>query len=179
MNFSSHPHYTYGHDRTYHEHPLAWPALESLFDASKAFFALPSTIKEQYATGGIDGSEEGYSSIKGEKEFITLRRNDAKHCPEVLKTSVENAWESVFRVLNEGLRGVETELDLPATSLTRFAEPCLKMDERARATMIRLFRYENDEAKVVAERKFGLPYHIQFTDTISTYGPWPPLSGNW
>ena len=153
LNLAPHPHYTFGHDRTYQEHLKAWPALETLFQASKDFFALPTTVKEQFKSDSADGSEEGYSSIKGEKEFITLRRNDTKHCPEVLREPVEEAWKSVFTVLNEALKGVETILDLPATSLTRFAEPCLKMDELRRATMVRLFRYENDEAKVVAERE--------------------------
>lgn len=151
LNLASHPHFTYGHDRTYEEYPGAWPALEKLFKASKSFFALPDAEKQRYLTN--DGSEEGFSSIKGEKEFITLRRSDVGNCPEVLKAPVEAAWEAVFKVLNEGLKGVEVNLDLPPSSLTRFAEPCLKMDDRARTTMIRLFRYENDEVKTVAERK--------------------------
>jgi hypothetical protein len=151
LNLATHPHYTYGSDRTHELYPSAWPALEGLFQASRAFFAQPEAEKAKYLTK--DGSEEGYASIKGEKEFITLRRNDIDHCPAVLQKTVQDAWEAVFHVLNEGMRGVEIELGLPAGSLTRFAEPCLKMDARARATMLRLFRYENDEAKTVAERK--------------------------
>jgi hypothetical protein len=151
LNLGQHPHNTYGNDRTYEQYPEVWPAVENLFKASKSYFALADAEKEKYLTR--DGSEEGFSSIKGEKEFITLRRNDAKHCPEVLKRPAEIAWEAVFKVLNQGLKGVEINLGLPAGSLTRFSEPCLRMDDRARATMLRLFRYENDEAKLVAERK--------------------------
>jgi hypothetical protein len=109
--------------------------------------------KEKYLGASVDGSEEGFSSIKGEKEFITLRRNDVEHCPVILKDAVEVAWKAVFEMLNEWLKGVELDLGFPAGSLTRFAEPCLSINGRARATMLRLFRYENDEAKTVAERK--------------------------
>lgn len=153
LNLAEHPHFTFGPDRSYKEYPHVWPALEELFKASKAFFALPQASKEQFSLNKGDGSEEGFLSIKGEKEFITLRRNDSDHCPDVLKDAVEKAWETVFSMLNEGLKGVENDLNLPLSSLSRFAQPCLKMDHQARATMMRLFRYENDEAKVVAERE--------------------------
>jgi hypothetical protein len=151
LNLGRHPHNTYGDDTTYEQNAEVWPTIDNLFKASKAFFAQPDAEKERYLTR--DGSEEGFSSIKGEKEFITLRRNDIKHCPDVLKIPAEDSWEAVFSVLNEGLKGVELNLSLPAGSLTRFSEPCLRMDDIARATMLRLFRYENDEAKVVAERE--------------------------
>jgi hypothetical protein len=157
LNLGPHPHHTFGDDRTYEQYPRIWPAIDGLFEASKTFFALPGAEKEKFLTQ--EGSEEGFSSIKGEKEFITLRRSDDEHCPEALRVPAENAWKAVFEVLNEALKGIELNLQLPAGSLTRFAEPCLRMDDKARATMLRLFRYENDEAKLVAERTSSLPPH--------------------
>lgn len=154
LNLGSHPTFMYGHDRTYQEYPELWGTIEALFSASKSFFALPQCQKDKYLTK--DGSEEGYSSIRGEKEFITLRRTGVEHCPEVLKREAEQAWEGVFKVLHETLMGVEHNLNLPATSLTRFSEPCLHLDSEKRATMLRLFRYENDEAKLVAEPHMDL-----------------------
>lgn len=126
--------------------------MEHLFEASKSFFAQSDAEKERYLTQ--DGSEEGYSSIKGEKEFITLRRNGDTHCPGILKQAGEEAWDSVFKIMNECLEGVQHEMGLPLSSLTRFAEPCLQLDDQKRATMLRLFRYENKEEKVVAEREW-------------------------
>ena len=52
------------------------------------------------------------------------------------------------------LQGIEDSLELQRSSLTRFSEPCLKLDGTKRATMLRLFRYEGWEDKVVAERKY-------------------------
>jgi hypothetical protein len=154
LNLGSHRTFIYGHDRTYLEYPDLWNTIESLFTASKSFFALPQTEKDRYLTK--DGSEEGYSSIKGEKEFITLRRNGEEHCPQILRNQAEGAWESIFKVLHETLLGIELNLKLPATSLTRFSEPCLHFDNEKRATMLRLFRYENNEAKTVAEPHMDL-----------------------
>ncbi|KIW04766.1 uncharacterized protein PV09_03957 [Verruconis gallopava] len=154
LSLGSHPHEIYGHDRTYERYPHVWPAIEDLLAASKEFFALEADEKEKFLTR--DGSEEGYSSIKGEKEFITLRRDDADHCPDVLRAPAKNAWNAVFGVLNEWMKGIEKVLELPPSSLTRYTEPCLEMDHHARATMLRLFKYENDGAKLVAEPHMDL-----------------------
>jgi len=45
-----------------------------LLESSKAFFALPGTEKEAFKTR--HGSEEGWSLVEGEKEFITIRSLD-------------------------------------------------------------------------------------------------------
>src|ERR1700733_7437693 len=47
---------------------------KALFKAGKTFFDLPASYKEGFKTA--KGSEEGWSRVEGEKEFITLRTLD-------------------------------------------------------------------------------------------------------
>jgi hypothetical protein len=123
-------------------------SFQELFDASKAFFDRPIDYKRQFKTN--HGSEEGWSRIVGEKEFITLRQLD--HTPEELKVPATKCWALTGKLLNEMLGRIAESLDLPPDSLTGFSEPCTQLDDTMRAAMLRLFRYENQDAKVVAER---------------------------
>jgi hypothetical protein len=130
-------------------HPLQ-TAYEDLFAASQAFFNLPATIKSQWKHKL--GSEEGWSSIPGEKEFITLR--SLEYCPDVLLQPAKKYWDLMGAYLTDTLSRIENSLDLSNDTLTRFVGPCGNMqdtDERKTATMLRLFRYEGWEEKVVAE----------------------------
>ena len=123
-------------------------SIDNLFAASKHFFSLPETYKTKFLTKF--GSEEGWSSIPGEKEFITLRTLDK--VPEELREAAIDAWTRVFGgLLNQTLSGIEQSLEMDPTALTRFAEPCSNLDNDKRATMLRLFRYEGWEDKIVAE----------------------------
>jgi hypothetical protein len=133
-------------------HPLQ-TAYEQLFTASQAFFAQPALQKAQWKHRL--GSEEGWSSIPGEKEFITLRT--LAYCPEVLREPAKRYWDLVGRHCENTLASIETSLDLPASEpglLRQFVGPCACLQEKEdqkTATMLRLFRYEGWEAKVVAE----------------------------
>nr|GFD55889.1 hypothetical protein [Tanacetum cinerariifolium] len=61
-------------------HPLQ-SAYEALFSASQSFFA--QSVEEKVRWKHKLRSEEGWSSIPGEKEFITLRT--LEYCPEILR----------------------------------------------------------------------------------------------
>jgi isopenicillin N synthase-like dioxygenase len=135
-------------------HPLQ-SAYEALFSASQAFFAQPSEEKARWKHKLR--SEEGWSSIPGEKEFITLRT--LEYCPEVLRAPAKRYWDLMGAHLENTLGRIATSLDIPqpddaAKGLKKFVGPCGKMqakDEEKTATMLRLFRYEGWEAKEVAE----------------------------
>jgi hypothetical protein len=136
-------------------HPLQ-TAYEQLFTASQAFFAQPASQKAQWKHRL--GSEEGWSSIPGEKEFITLRT--LAYCPEVLRDPAKRYWDLVGKHCENTLARIETSLGLPALSseseglLRQFVGSCAWMQQEEKektATMLRLFRYEGWEAKVVAE----------------------------
>jgi hypothetical protein len=130
-------------------HPLQ-TAYESLFAASRAFFNLPDSTKAQWKHKL--GSEEGWSSIPGEKEFITLR--SLEYCPDILRDPAKRYWDLMGAYLESSLGRISTSLAMPDASLTRFVGPCNTMqptDGLKTATMLRLFRYESWDPKVVAE----------------------------
>lgn len=135
------------------EHLELHAALQNLFSASKAFFAQEQAHKEQFRTKSKDASEEGWSRVEGEKEFITLRTLD--RTPPELRDAVTRAWEIAGTLLNAQLSAIATSLGLSDPSLlTQFSQPCIKFGELASdrtPTMLRMFRYEGSEAKIVAE----------------------------
>ncbi|KAL1594177.1 hypothetical protein SLS59_008799 [Nothophoma quercina] len=135
-------------------HPLQC-AYELLFEASQAFFAQPAEEKRRWKHK-LE-SEEGWSSIPGEKEFITLRT--LEYCPEVLREPAKRYWDLMGTHLSNTLGRIATSLDVTDPNnankgLKKFVGPCGTMqatDDQKTATMLRLFRYEGWEAKEVAE----------------------------
>lgn len=133
-------------------HPLQI-AYEELFVASQAFFDLPESSKQQWKHRL--GSEEGWSAIPGEKEFITLRT--LEYCPEILRGPAKKYWDLMGAHLSKTLGRISTSLSLPddeQSGLRQFIGPCASMQKNEKektATMLRLFRYEGWEAKEVAE----------------------------
>ncbi|EMD65006.1 hypothetical protein COCSADRAFT_36351 [Bipolaris sorokiniana ND90Pr] len=133
-------------------HPLQI-AYQDLFSAGQAFFNLPDSEKHQWKHRL--GSEEGWSKIPGEKEFITLR--SLAYCPKILRAPAQRFWGLVGQHCSSTLGRISTALGLPAgehKGLRQFVGPCAQMpveEEGKTATMLRLFRYEGWEEKVVAE----------------------------
>jgi hypothetical protein len=129
-------------------HPLQ-TAYENLFLASQAFFDLPDVQKNQWKHKL--GSEEGWSSIPGEKEFITLR--SLEYSPDVLREPAKRYWDLMGAYLEGALGRIGTSLAM-GEELKRFVGPCGTMqgtDALKTATMLRLFRYEGWDPKIVAE----------------------------
>ncbi|KAF3042965.1 hypothetical protein E8E12_009277 [Didymella heteroderae] len=135
-------------------HPLQ-SAYEALFAASEAFFAQAAEEKARWKHKLR--SEEGWSSIPGEKEFITLR--SLEYCPEVLRAPAKQYWDLIGAHLENALGRIATSIGIPEPNdatkgLKQFIGPCGRMqakDTEKTATMLRLFRYEGWEAKEVAE----------------------------
>lgn len=135
-------------------HPLQ-SAYEALFAASQAFFA--QSIEEKSRWKHKLGSEEGWSSIPGEKEFITLRT--LEYCPEILRDPAKKYWDLMGNHLEDSLGRIAASLNISepyhaAKGLKKFVGPCRTMqksDQQKTASMLRLFRYEGWEAKEVAE----------------------------
>lgn len=135
-------------------HPLQ-RAYEDLFAAAQTFFNQPISEKQIWAHKL--GTEEGWSSVASEKEFITLRT--LAYCPAVLRAPAKRYWDLMGAHLHSTLARISTALALPRpddpdSALRRFVGPCATMpydDAGKTATMLRLFRYEGAEPKVVAE----------------------------
>lgn len=130
---------------------------QALFEASRRFFDLPDSYKQGFKTEG--GSEEGWSRVEGEKEFITLRSLDST--PAELKDAAVAFWSEAGGLLNQLLGCIAKSLGLPAEALTVYSQPCAELRPEKTATLLRLFRYEGfegNQAKTVAERKLE-PLH--------------------
>lgn len=133
-------------------HPLQ-RAYQDLFRAAQEFFDLPDEEKERWKHRL--GSEEGWSKIPGEKEFITLRT--LSYTPDVLRAPAKRYWDLMGAHLSSTLGRVCTTLGLPDgedEGLRKFVGSCGKLgesEEEKTATMLRFFRYESWEEKVVAE----------------------------
>ena len=133
-------------------HPLQ-KAYQDLFAAAQTFFDSPDADKVHWKHRL--GTEEGWSKIPGEKEFITLRT--LAYTPDVLKAPAKRYWDLMGAHLSSTLGRISTSLALPDAEdegLRKFVGPCVRMgesEEEKTATMLRIFRYEGWEAKVVAE----------------------------
>ncbi|KAG9190998.1 hypothetical protein G6011_09086 [Alternaria panax] len=140
------------HAPAFGPHPLQ-TAYEQLFAASQAFFNQPDKEKQQWKHKLR--SEEGWSKIPGEKEFITLRT--LEYCPEVLRGPARRYWDLIGQHCSNTLGRISTSLGLQDgddEGLRQYVGPCGSLqdsDKKKTATMLRLFRYEGWEAKVVAE----------------------------
>lgn len=133
-------------------HPLQ-NAYEELFAASQEFFNLPDNEKEKWKHRL--GSEEGWSKIPGEKEFITLRT--LSYTPDILKVPAKRYWDLMASYLSTCLGRIGASVGLEDgedEGFRRYVGPCKVMgqaEEEKTSTMLRLFRYEGWDEKVVAE----------------------------
>jgi len=146
------------------QHPLQ-QSFENLFESSKAFFDQPIEEKEKWKTKL--GSEEGWSRIEGEKEFITIRTVEGT--PEILRDAAKQCWATAGDLMDKILGKVSESLEMDAGEgkggLRRFVGPCKRLGETKEdktPTMLRLFRYEGEEAKIVAERKCDITFSSQY-----------------
>ena len=125
-------------------------ASDALFLASRKFFDLPAPEKRKFRTRA--GTEEGWSRVEGEKEFISIRT--LSNTPLELREAVSKFWAEAGTLLNSIVSGIETSLELPPGSLSVFSKPCMELSDEKIATMLRLFRYESFEGeapRIVAE----------------------------
>lgn len=145
-----------------------YTSYQHLLQSSKAFFSLPTSEKEAFKTSL--GSEDGWSRVEGEKEFITLRSLEST--PEILKEAAIKYWAEAGGLLNEILAKIEESLGLSEGALTVYSEPCSKLGVKT-ATMLRLFRYEGFEgkqSKVVAEGRTFVLVQDSVRDFLLTCG---------
>jgi hypothetical protein len=130
-----------------------YTSFQALLQAIEAFFASPDAHKSTFKSpAGRHASEEGWTRVEGEKEFITLR--SLSTTPPELRDAAITYWAVAGKLLNEILGRIAESLDLPPEALTVFSEPCTELKEERTATMLRLFRYEGfegNESRVVAE----------------------------
>ncbi|KAF2665287.1 hypothetical protein BT63DRAFT_359529, partial [Microthyrium microscopicum] len=122
-------------------------AIAALFAAARVFFDREPEYKARFSTPEL--SEEGYSAIPGEKEFFTLR--SSTHLPDELAEPAARYWALAGELLVDMLDGVSASVDIQPDALRNLAQPCATLSTERTATMLRMFRYEGWEDKIVAE----------------------------
>jgi isopenicillin N synthase-like dioxygenase len=149
-------------------------SVDSLFAAGRTFFDMPAEYKSQFLTK--QGSEEGWNSIPGEKEFITVR--SLSRVPKEIREAAIQAWSVFGSLLSDSLARIAESLDLEPEALTRFALPCSTIKEEPTATMLRIFRYETWEDKVVAEPHNDLGLLSLVVGNSPGLEVWSPMIGS-
>lgn len=150
-----------------------YKAVTRLFKDSKIFFALETEYKMKYNKGD---SEAGYTKIKGEKEFLTIRDPSSEvSTPGEVRWSAAEAWKEIFELMYETLGQLEVSLKLRPGSLQRYCENARNLAHGDGSSMIRIFRYENDtEFKVLAEG-MCLRLHASATQKAPRLSNWRSL----
>jgi hypothetical protein len=133
--------------------PSAFGKMEGLLQASQLFFQTQDDHKKAWVVNE-EGTEEGYYKVEGEKEFYTIRHSK---CPPELKSAAIASWGAIHQLFDEVLTNIEISLSLSSGALKRFAIPSKVLDETKRSSMLRLFRYDWDKARIVSERKLCFP----------------------
>lgn len=126
--------------------------LDALLMQAMLFFALPPERKASFAPIPRRRSEpmdldwdEGWSRLgSGRGESLALRT--VAGTPTEMRAAARTAWAESARQLDRMLGLAAESLGLPATSFTRFSTPCRELDGRRTATVLRLFRHEDDPA---------------------------------
>jgi hypothetical protein len=142
--------------------PPVWKTMEELLQASHDFFKTPDDHKKEWAVNE-EGTEEGYYSVEGEKEYYTIRHS---RCPAELKSAAMASWSAIHELFEEVLGNIEISLSLSEGALKRFASPAKTLDETRRSSMLRLFRYDWTKLRVVSERMY---FHVCFPFTTAIY----------
>lgn len=139
-----------GHSRPWKSTKKILPLVEKLITCSTTFFDdAPDSSKRIYDKGD---SEEGWTKIDGEKEFLTIRGLTGR-TPEQVSKPAADAWEEgLWPFFFDVLRHLEAAMQLREGALTRYILSSRKLDDENSYSMIRIFRYDNDvEFKRLAE----------------------------
>jgi isopenicillin N synthase-like dioxygenase len=132
-----------------HQGHLPLPLRPSLADlytklsrAASQFFSLPSSVK--HGIYSSDGTEVGYVSIPGEKDYISFRSLTA-HADSELETLAAAVWQETFTLLYRILGDLSYAMGIGHEVWDKVVDGVSQMPrnlEDATPTLLRLFRYE-------------------------------------
>jgi hypothetical protein len=156
--------------------PGIWPAMDELFRAARIFFAASEGYKSLHGKGD---SEEGWTKISGEKEFITIRGLSSKYTPSEVRNAAARAWKCVFELLYQVLDDLTLAMKINYRALQRFCESSRTLGQTNGASMIRIFRYDcNTPFQVLAEGEWNIlssQFHIKRSNPIrGAHRSWQP-----
>ena len=125
------------------DHPGMVEAYTSLFASSRKFFDLPPDAEEKtryQAVSGPAASEEGYSTIPGEKSILTTRTSD--RCPRILQDNLKTAWDLTGAFMQDIMSAIANTLHLSPSAFSPFVDPCAALTTTKTPTQLRMFRYD-------------------------------------
>ena len=130
---------------------------DTLFSSISDFFDLPLEQKTATYPSLPGDTEQGYSFLPDEKEFLTIRHrlhtlpadqdaggHDSRSSQAVLLAALEQAWEDTARLLHRILGDISTQLPISPHAWDTVVTDSLTLQEtrdEATPTLLRLFRY--------------------------------------
>ena len=128
-----------------------------LFKQTETYFGLgcDSPAKLNYAAQkGAGASEEGHSTIPGEKQIFTCRTYS--RTPVELRDITRKVWDLTGTCLHSIMQQIGKDMN---ASYDQFITPCITFNEQRTPTLLRLFRYERHaKSTIVAERHRDLGF---------------------
>lgn len=142
--------------------PLSLPphlrALYSDLNLSAAqYFSLPSTTKTDLYSP-INGTELGYVSIPGEKDYISFRAQTA-HASSELEQLAAKVWQETYTLLYRILGDLAWAMNTSHEVWDKIVDGVSPMPVRledATATFLRVFRYEPNTGIAESHTDLGL-----------------------
>jgi hypothetical protein len=164
-------------------------AFTQLFEASGTFFDSPLAYKEKFIHG-VEGSEQGFNRVVGEKEMITIRTGDTT--PEDVRPKAAACWDICGRIMLDVIQDIADSLLLETNDLRGMVAPCASLPDRERvATLLRMFRYERgagkplgdlpglNDRRIVAERHRDLGLLSLVVGSSPGLEVWDPYANAW
>jgi hypothetical protein len=131
-------------------------SIDSLFPLLPPFFSEPADTKTK-AYPRKNGTEFGYYTIEGEKEYLTLRCR--RHRSE-LEEAAAKLWREAGEMMKRILCDIAMGLELDPRIWERLLEGTLELPssekEMSSGTLLRLFRYEADSGFAGVHTDLGL-----------------------
>lgn len=136
----------------------------ALFSAGKTFFALSQAQKQTLYPSPPKSTEQGYTSIPSEKEYLTIRHHPSSTSPPTLSSPIPNTqlaslWHSTAHLLHRVLADLSDAIGIDIHAWDPLLDGCLSLPETeddATPSLLRVFRYDAGSGAAERHRDLGL-----------------------
>ncbi len=136
----------------------------ALFHNASAFFSLSPQTKAAIYPSASGDTEQGYSLVPDEKEFVTLRYvpegpDQASQSQALPPETISQTWADTARLLHRILGDISGYLSISPHAWDSLVQDCLaapRAADEATPTLMRLFRYEPRGGAAEPHRDLGL-----------------------
>jgi len=136
-----------------------------LFTNAKSFFALPLDQKQTLYPSPPQSTEQGYTHIANEKEFLTIRHNTLSSSSStsppnpIIDDQITAIWHSTAHLLYRVLADLSAAIDIDIHAWDPLLDGCLSLPETeddATPSLLRVFRYDAGSGTAERHRDLGL-----------------------